>query len=107
MSISRLIIGDRNVARFWSEAQLARPQLLGSAFKAASCVDTLNTALLEVTDVLDVVLISMLTEFIIDEASASDVSHSCGNIIGDVLRAIGAASRKSKNVQVVKFLLCF
>ena len=102
MSISRLLIGDSSIVRYWPAAQLARPrELVGVAMKEASCLETLTSALSEVTDVLDFVLISMLSDFLIDEASASDVSGSCSNIIGDVLRAIEKAAQRSSKVQVI------
>ena len=105
MACTRLLIGDSNIARFWSAAQLARPQLMGVSFKEASCCETLSAALSDVTDTLDAVIVSMLSDFIIDEASAVDVDGTCGNIISDVIRALERAAKRSSNVQVTKTFL--
>ena len=104
MAYTRLLIGDANVARFWPAAQVARPQLMGVNFREASCSETLSAALSEVTDTLDPVIISVLSEFLIEEASALDISQSCSNIVGDVFRALERSAKRSSNVQVIDSL---
>ena len=110
MSISRLIIGDSSIARFWSAAQLSRRELSTVSMKEASCLETLASALSEVTDSLDFVLVAILSDMIIEEASAADVTASCNNIITEVMKSIARAARKSSNVQVIVgfffFLYC-
>ena len=71
MTYTRLLIGDSNVGRFWASAQTARPQLVGVPFKSATCLDTFSSALSDVTDALDFVMVSVLTGLLIDEGSAS------------------------------------
>ena len=50
MVYSQLIIADDNVVRFWPSCQLSRPQLVGVELKSVLCMDTLKSALEEVTD---------------------------------------------------------
>ena len=105
MVYTLLIIADDNVVRFWPACQLSRPQLVGVELKSVLCFDTLQSALDEVTDRLDYVLVSMLTGFLIDEGSASDVKGSCMNVLDSVLRPVYTAAKKSSNVQVELLLL--
>ena len=100
MSYRRILIGDVNVARFWQSIQAARPQLKEVAFKHASCLDTLETALASVTDEHDYAVVSMVTSVLIDDGSASDVLGSCSNALEASLKRIISAAKKSKNCQV-------
>ena len=100
MVYSQLIIADDNVVRFWPACQLSRPQLLGVQLRSVLCSDTLTAALEEVNDKLDYVLLSMLTGFLVDEGSASDVRGSCVNVLEAIFRPIYTAAKKSSNVQV-------
>ena len=100
MAYTRLIIGDSSIARFWAAAQLARPQLMSTAFKESSCLETLASALSDVNDSLDSVLVAVLSDLIIEEASSADITASCTNIVGDVFRALQRAASRSANVQV-------
>ena len=106
MSYSRFIIGDAHLTRFWPECQLSRPQLVGVPFKSASCFDTLVSALSDVTDGYDYVLISVLSSMIIDEASPSDVTASSFAILRDAVKSIGSAAKKSSKVEVRYFFFC-
>ena len=58
------------------------------------------SALEEVTDRLDLVLMSMLTGFLVDEGSILDIPGSCRNVLDTVFRPIYSAAKKSSNVQV-------
>ena len=100
MVYSQMIIADDNVVRFWGACQLARPQLLGAVLKPVACFDTLSSALGDVTDKIDLVLLSVMTGFLVDEGSASDDSGSCRNVLDSVFRPIYSAAKKSSNVQV-------
>ena len=101
MVYSQMIIADDNVVRFWSACQLARPQLLGVELKPVACFDTFSSALSDVTDKLDLVLLSVMTGFIIDEGAATDVRGSCRNVLEAVFQPIYTAAKKSSNVQVI------
>ena len=100
MVYSQLIIADDNVVRFWSACQAARPQLLGVSIKSVLCFDTLVSALDEVNDGLDLVLMSMLTGFLVEEGSILDIPGSCRNVLETVFKPIYSAAKKSSNVQV-------
>ena len=100
MTYKRLIIGDANITRFWPDCQSARPQLVAVPMRPAKCLDTLSSALSEVTDEFDCILISVLTSMLIDEASSADVSGSSFNIIRDAVRLISASAKKSSKVEV-------
>ena len=95
-----MIIGDSNIVRFWQASQVSRPLHLGVPLKSVSCLDTLDSALASVTDELDLVLVSVLTSFVIDEGSAHDVRETCRNVFGTVIRPLIAAAKKSSNVEV-------
>ena len=96
----RLILGDPAVVRVWQAAQLAKAQLVGVPLKPVSCLDTLTSGLSDVTDELDYVIVSVLTHLLTEEASATDVRVSCGEIISDVARVVTAAAKKSTRVEV-------
>ena len=100
MSNSRLIIGDANVARFWQASQLARPQLAGVPLKTSACLDTLASALSEVNDTFDYVVVSVATSLVIDEASSADIGVSCRNVFDALVKHVTAAAKKSQRVEV-------
>ena len=106
MGYRSLIVGDANVVRFWSASQIARPQLVGVPMKAVSCLDTLDSAMKEVSDELDYVIVSVLTGFIIDEATQGDVRESCVNIISLALKPILAAAKRAGRAEVSLSFLC-
>ena len=100
MPYSMMIIGDANVARFWDAAQVARPQLVGVAFRPVSCMDTISSSLREVNDGLDFVLVSVLTSLLLEECSSADVAGTSKNIIGDLAKHLSLAAKKSSKVEV-------
>ena len=95
-----VIVGDANVVRFWEAAQVARPQLVGVGLKPASCFDTLSSALADVNDGLDFVVVSVLTSLLVDEASGTDVKGSSSNILSGAVKVVCAAAKKSGRVEV-------
>ena len=95
-----IIIADSHVCRFWEAAQVARPQLVGVGLKPARCMDTLASSLSDTNDGLDFVIVSVLTDLLHEEASASDLKGSSSNIIGDVVKLICGAAKKSSRVEV-------
>ena len=94
------VLGDANVARFWDAAQLARKDLAGVVFRPVTCLDSLASALMEINDGLDFVLVSVLSTLLVEEGSAVDVSGSSLNIVNDVIKRIGTAAKKSSKVEV-------
>ena len=104
MSYRRILIGDVNVARFWQPMQAARPQLKEVAFKHASCLDTLETALDSVSDEHDYAVVSMVTSVLVEDGSAMDVRGSSVNALEASLKRIIAASKRSMHCQVWCFI---
>ena len=100
MSYHRLVVGDVNVVRFWQAAQLARPQLVGVPLKTVGCVDTLSSALAEVNDALDYVVVSVATTLLLEEATSVDVRGSSLNVFESLVKHITAAAKKSSRVEV-------
>ena len=104
MTYKRLIVGDAGIVRTWQAAQVSRPQLVGVPLKSATCLDTLTSALSDVTDEYDFVIVSMLTSLLLEEGSAVDARRSCANIMADVFRIVVGAAKKSSRVEVI---VCF
>ena len=107
MTYNRLIVGDPSIVRVWQAAQLAKAQLVGVVLKPSSCLDTLTSGLSDVSDELDFVIVSVLTHLLTEEASASDVRGTCGEIICDVAKIVFSAAKKSTRVEVDKNLFKF
>ena len=104
MTYKRLIVGDANITRFWPECQAARPQLLSAVMKPAKCMDTLSSALADVNDGIDYVIVSVLTSLLLDEASATDVTGTSFNILRDAIKLISATAKKSSKVEVSLYI---
>ena len=100
MSYQRLVIADANIGRSWQASQLARPQLVGVPLKNAACLDTLASSLMDVTDALDYVVISVATSLVLDEASSTDVRGSSFNVFETMVKHVMAAAKKSARVEV-------
>ena len=100
MPYQLIILGDANIARFWEDAQITRHQLVGAVFKPVSCLDTLTSALSEVNDGFDFVIVSILTTMLLEEGSASDLSSSCHNVVRDVVKRLCLSAKKSAKVEV-------
>ena len=60
--ISRLLIGDNNLSKFWPAYQFGRPSLKGSTLVVATDLDTLDNALAQAED-REQVLNSFLLKF--------------------------------------------
>ena len=101
MSYTRLIVGDANVARFWQASQLARPQLVGTPLKTANCLDTLVSALSDVTDALDYVVVSVSTSLLLEEATSADVQVSSLNVLQSMMQHIEASAKRAQRVEVL------
>ena len=103
MAYRRLLIGDANVIRFWQASQLARPMMLGVPLKSVSCMDTFESALADVTDELDYVLVSVLTSLLLEEATPTTLFDSCSNVVQAIVKRIGVSAKKSSRVEVRLF----
>ena len=70
--VSRLLIGDNNLARFWPAYQFGRAGLAGASMVTSTDLDTFDNALTQIED-REQVLLSVLTSILIEEANSSDV----------------------------------
>ena len=62
--VSRLLIGDNNLSRFWNAYQFARPGMKNSSLLTATDLDTFDHALTQADD-KEVVIISVFTIVVI------------------------------------------
>ena len=108
MVYSQMIIADANVVRFWSACQLSRRELVNVQLQPVVCFDTLASSLEAINDSLDLVIVSVLTGFLIEEGSGLDIRGTCSNVLSSALRPIYSAAKKSSKVEVPnKFFLGF
>ena len=97
--LSRLLIGDNNLSRFWAAYQFARPNMKDSVLMTATDLDTLDHALSQVED-RDQVIICVLTSILIEEAHAVDVSVSASNLCSEVVTRLQGVCPRSPSCQV-------
>ena len=64
--VSRLLIGDNNLSKFWPAFQFARPSLKHSVLVTATDLDGLDHALSK-TEEREQVIVSVLTSVLLDE----------------------------------------
>ena len=93
-SYRRLLIADVNVGRFWPSIQREVP------FRSATCLDALDTALQQVTDEFDYVIVATVTSLLIEEGSAIDAKGSSINALDPFIKLVVAAGRKSPGCEV-------
>ena len=77
--VSRLLIGDNNLSRFWPSYQFSRSSLKGVVLCTATDLDTFDHGLSQVED-RDVVIISVLTSILLEEVNQLEVESSAANI---------------------------
>ena len=63
--ISRLLIGDNNLSKFWPAYQFSKPALKSSVLVTATDLDALDGALAQVED-RDQVIVSVLSTILMD-----------------------------------------
>ena len=69
--VSRLLIGDNNLSKFWPAYQFSRPSLKLSTLVTATDLDALDSALTQVEE-KDQVIVSVLTSVLIDEVNQTE-----------------------------------
>lgn len=100
--ISRVLIGDNNLSRFWPSYQVSRPNMKFTTLLTATDLDTLDNALSQV-DEKEQVVVSVLTSLLIDEVNQLEVESSAYNVCEvAVSRLIGLCPR-SPSCQVLLF----
>ena len=77
--VSRLLIGDNNLTRFWPAFQFGRPGLAGATLITSTDLDTFDNALTQIED-KDQVIVSVLTSILIDELNQTEVGSSAFNV---------------------------
>ena len=100
--ISRLLVGDNNLSRFWPAHQFARPNLQGSRLVTATDLDTLDHALTQVED-REQVIVSMLTSVLLDEVNTLEIASSSYNICSEVVTRLAGICPQSPSCQVCSF----
>ena len=98
--ISRLLIGDNNLSRFWPAHQFGRSSLKGSTLVTATDLDTLDHALTQLED-RDQVIVSVLTAILLDEVNALEVSASAFNVCDEVVKRLVGLCPRSPSCQVL------
>ena len=87
--ISRLLIGDNNLSKFWPAYQFSRPTLKLSTLITATDLDALDGALSQVED-KNQVIVSVLTSILLDEINTTEIDVSSLNICSEVVsRLVG------------------
>ena len=102
--VSRLLIGDNNLTRFWPAFQFGRPLLKGATLITSTDLDTLDNALSQIEE-KDQVILSVLTSILMDEVNVLEVASSSLNICSEVVtRLVGLCPQhQSCQVRVVNF----
>ena len=91
--VSRLLIGDNNLSKFWPAFQFARPSLKHSVMVTATDLDGLDHALSQ-TEEKEQVIVSVLTSIILEEINQDDISGSAFNVCEQaVSRLLGLCPR--------------
>ena len=97
--VSRLLVGDNNLSKFWPAYQFARPNLKHSSLVTATDLDGLDHALSQV-DERDQVIVSVLTSILMEEVSQVDVESSAFNICEQAVSRIIGLCPRSPSCQV-------
>ena len=82
--VSRLLIGDNNLSRFWPSYQFSRSALKGVQLCTATDLDTFDHGLSQVED-KSVVVISVLTSILLEEVNQLEVESSAANVCEQTL----------------------
>ena len=91
--VSRLLIGDNNLSKFWPAFQFARPSLKHSVMVTATDLDGLDHALSQ-TEEKEQVIVSVLTSILLEEINQDDISGSAFNVCEQaVSRLLGLCPR--------------
>ena len=103
--MSRLLIGDNNLSKFWPSVQFSRPTLKQSVLVTATDLDTLDHALSQVED-REQVIISVLTSIVMDEVNQLEIDSSAFNVFEQALSLLVGLCPQTPTCQVV-YLLSF
>ena len=104
--ISRVLIGDNNLSRFWPAYQFSRPSLKTSTLITATDLDTLDQALTQVDD-KEQVLISILTSVLLEEVNQQEIASSAYNVCDQTISRLLGLCPQSPSCQVRSLFCCF
>ena len=97
--VTRLLIGDNNLSRFWPAYQFSRPSLKTSTLITSTDLDTLDHGLTQTED-RELVIVSVLTSLLLDEVNQSEVSCSAANVFEQVLTRLTGLCPRTPSCQV-------
>ena len=97
--LSRVLIGDNNLSRFWPAYQFSRPSLKTSTLITATDLDTHDQALSQV-DEKDMVIVSMLTSILLEETNQLEVASSAFNVCEQTIARLIGLCPRSPSCQV-------
>ena len=97
--VTRLLIGDNNLSRFWPAYQFSRPSLKTSTLITSTDLDTLDHGLMQTED-RELVIVSVLTSLLLDEVNQSEVSCSAANVFDQVLTRLTGLCPRTPSCQV-------
>ena len=97
--VSRLLIGDNNLSRFWPAYQFSRPGLKSAVLITATDLDALDHALSQSED-KNVVIISVLTSILIEEVNQLEVEGSAQNVCDQAITRLLGMCPQSPSTQV-------
>ena len=100
--VSRLLIGDNNLSRFWSAVQFSRPALKSSSLLAATDLDTLDHALSQIED-KEVIVVSVLTSILLEEVNQLELESSAYNVCEQVVSRLLGMCPQMQSSQVRLF----
>ena len=96
--MSRLLIGDNNLVKFWPAVQFSRPVLKDSIMLTATDLDTYDHALSQVED-REVVIISVLTSILMEEVNHLELESSAFNVCEQVVSRLLGMCPSSQGCQ--------
>ena len=97
--VSRVLIGDNNLSRFWPAYQFSRPSLKSSTLITATDLDTLDHALTQV-DEKEQVILSVLTSVLLEEVNQQEISSSAFNVCDQAISRLLGLCPRSPSCQV-------
>ena len=104
--ISRVLIGDNNLSRYWPAYQFSRPSLKFVTLLTATDFDTFDHALTQ-TEEKEQVLVSVLTSLLIEEVNQLEVESSAFNICEQAVTRLVGICPRSPSCQVFSFVFSF
>ena len=103
--VSRLLIGDNNLSRFWPAYQFSRPSLKSSTPITATDLDTLDHALGQIED-RELVIVCVLTSVLLEEVSQLELESSAANVCEQFVSRLMGVCPISPGCQVIHRILC-